>query len=226
MVAERVGYTRSSNRIVFRGLADHELSFSLRDLIDFGPTQVALLEVGCNATRFALERAHVFGLLPQGIWQWYHPDERYPLATFTSLERRRDSVLLHEQSGLVLQVRPATGGVLAAYQAGAGPEYEVDGRIITFKCGKSISLPDEINETLDCGEAIVLCTDGLEMNGDNVLAVSRDGRVLWDRLASKAEGPCVSLRREGDQLSIRRWSGWCVQVDPMTGHILDERHGL
>lgn len=109
-------------------------------------------------------------------------------------------------------------------------DFRVEDSSIIFAGGERVSFPFPVAEALAFGEQIVVVrldvSPGHIFN-ENVYALTRDGRMLWQVPARSyvyADSPYVNLARskEGEMVILTSWDGTELTLDLFTGRILRE----
>ena len=104
--------------------------------------------------------------------------------------------------------------------------YEINLQSISFSNGKKHRFSDEIAETLDFEDSIIVRLASSFMSAaQNILALDYRGNLLWKIPQPRsfvARNPYVSVYRKGGLLEALNWDGHVLTVHPKLGTILAE----
>lgn len=104
--------------------------------------------------------------------------------------------------------------------------YEINLQTIHFSSGQKYRFSEEIAETLDFEESIVIrLASSLMSAAQNILAFDYKGNLLWkipSPRSFEARNPYVSVFRKGSLLEVLNWDGHVLTVHPKLGTILSE----
>ena len=104
--------------------------------------------------------------------------------------------------------------------------YEINLQTIYFSNGQKYHFPDEIAETLDFEDSIIVrLASGLMSAAQNILALDYKGNLLWKIPRPRsfdARNPYVSVFRKGAFLEALNWDGHVLTIHPKLGTILSE----
>jgi hypothetical protein len=104
--------------------------------------------------------------------------------------------------------------------------YEINLQTIYFSNGKKHRFAEEIAETLDFEDSIVIRLAASLMSvTQNILALDYKGNLLWKIPAPRsfeARNPYVSVFRKGALLEVMNWDGHVLMLHPKLGTILSE----
>lgn len=107
------------------------------------------------------------------------------------------------------------------------PDFEVEGKTISFPNGTSVELAHPVKMAIGYGEVVVVLLDVLAKAdcNENVFGVARTGKIAWQIPRRKhvyRSSPYTGLIRNQDFARVANWDGLVIDIDPSTGNIVGE----
>lgn len=103
--------------------------------------------------------------------------------------------------------------------------YLINDDTIKLADGREIALADNIQQSVEFDNAIVVLIDWMATNR-NVFGISQEGNRLWqieEQPAINNGNPCTRLERQGEYLLVGTWDGLELLIEPLTGKVIKER---